>query len=219
MDLKIERVDLTYKSNFADPQFSLLSAPRVLHFLFVKLKEFGVRSSDLKMEGNISNLPEFSITCTLPGLNSVLRIRVDALELNAFAPAVANTPPVSKIAGAALAALKDIGGAAFSGTLLHEVVWAAHGTPSVPAMDYLRGFLSPNVPAPPSGLAFTLNPDQSVGRQSANVAVALSAVVPKGLYLQINAGYDGRLSTEEVRVGFGTTISATLDMLNITQPK
>src|SRR5439155_24016786 len=95
----LQRLDIVYKAPLHDPQFSLANAPRSFHFLFSSLKPFGLRPADLKLEGNLANPGEFSISCPLPNLGTTVRLRFDTVEVNVF------SPPQDALLAAAVAAV------------------------------------------------------------------------------------------------------------------
>lgn len=212
LKFEIQRQDLFYKASFADSQFAIAGGARSLHFIYVRLKKYGVRTSDIKIEGNLNNPPDIVISCGLPTAQAVLRMRLDSFEINCVAPS--DGALMQEVVEAAIAATKDIAGAAFSGIATHESTWAAHGHMAVPVADYLRRFVT-QLPhgASSSGLGFALGPDSSQSRLNTYAVVAPSMAVPDGLYLQVNSLHDGRLPIPELRGNFRALIQIWAERL------
>lgn len=215
--VEIQRDELTYKAFFADPQFALLAAPaRTLHHLFARLAPLGLRLPDIKIEGNINNLPDFVVSCSLPTNSMILKFRLETLEATAFSLAAANT--VIDVLTAALSAVGDITGPSFKGLAAHEILWAAHcvlrtGTLAEYLEQYVRQ--SPWGNEGLGGLGFRLGANPDEARMSAHAVISPSAVISGALYFQVSAGYEGKLDLRAAQERFTSLLRHTATSLRL----
>ncbi len=87
----------------------------------------------------------------------------------------------------------------------------------MPVGEYLAQFVR-SIPAgsAPAGIAFNLGGDVTNGRLSSHSVIAPSVLVPNGLYVQVNAAYEGRLTVTDIRDRFNEMIMSSLQGLNLS---
>jgi len=211
----IRREDLSYKAIFAEPQFALLfAAARSFQFLHARLAPLGLRLADIKVEGTAANPGEFTIVCSLPLRNAALRIRLENIELTAVSPAPAGV--LREVAATGIEAVREIAGSNFRRVAVHQVIWEAHGTLELPVLDFLKRYVpvSPWEGRATGGVSFSIGGD-SAGRVAGHAVLAPSVLLEGGLYLQINANFDGALSVDSVREGFSSLVQEVGQRLGI----
>lgn len=191
------RTDVAYRATFASPQFGLLTAAaRSFHSLHSRLARFGLRLSDIKVEGNATNPADFAIVCTFPALSAVLRLKLETIEFNVYS--LVGDSNLQPMISEAVETVKEIAAPMYKPIAIHQVTLEFHGTLSdITPRDYLLRFVK-TIPWAESqhegvNLAFGIGGDPATGRLSAAVVVAKSSVIADALYLQITAGYDGGL--------------------------
>ncbi|MCX6621376.1 MAG: hypothetical protein NTY38_09900 [Acidobacteria bacterium] len=81
MTLRRIRSELHYRGGYGDIAFELLSAPAPLYKALVKhLGQFGGNLQNLSSES--PSLADTHVSCRLPELNVVIRVRIDRVELD-----------------------------------------------------------------------------------------------------------------------------------------
>lgn len=214
----IKRSEIAYRVRFADPQFALSNGGRSLHFLFARLKPFGLNVSDLKLEGALGNPSSIVLSASLIALGVALRLRLDTLELEAFSPPP--DAPLVEIVASTLKAVEEIAGPGYSGLATQEVTFGVHGILDMPVSSYLNRFIRTRpAGSTTSGVGFKLNGDDAKGRLSTYSVIAPSVIVPEALFVQVNAAYQGRVPTAEVRQDFEKTVRSSLEGLNLLLPE
>lgn len=216
----VKSANISYRAVFEGPQFGLLqSASKIYHTLYTRLGRYGLTLDGLRVQGTANAPAEFVITCSLPSTSAILRIKLEGLEVNAYA--VTPDTKLVEVVVEAIEATKEITTPMFRSISVHHVTLELHGVPSgIAANEYLLNFVK-IVPWDESrkvgvNLAFTLGPDTQTRRVTSTVVIAQSAVVPAGLYIQVSASYDGRQHLNDVNSAYATLTLDALKRLHLS---
>lgn len=218
--LDVKRLDTTYRAHFQAPQFGLLQAVgRTLDILYRRFNPYGIRLADITVESHPSKPAEFAVNCALPFVNAAAKFRLESFELIAFTP-----PAGTSVLGAVktgLEALGEIAGQMLRAVGTHQATIEIHGVlAGIATKDYLLRYMKilPWEPTTAVGVAFHLGPDPD-GRLMGVALVAPSAVIPDGLYIQVNASYQGALAIEDVARKFVELANDALHRLAVDTPE
>lgn len=212
----VRQQSLSYKAGFAEPQFTLgWSIARSFQILYSRLIRYGMRLTDLKAEGSPGNPADFAISCWLPSHNTLLKFRLENIELSTSS---SDAAILVGILQAAIEGVKQIAGDNFRPLIFQQLILETHGLlPEQPVDGYLARYTK--VPAEPGvrtgGVGFNLGASADEGRLTANVVIAPSAIIEHGLYLQVNASWGGSSDLKQLQERFTSLVSSTLGILGL----
>lgn len=188
----VKRSNLNFEAGFNRPQFLLFRDTHgLLHQLYKGLETYGVRLSDLRIEGTGGTAADFNILCYLFNFYMTLRIRLDRIEVFCSELPQEYVPKYGSAIVDALAAISayhpDVRFQAYGLTVdMHGILEGNL------AKDYLLRFtkkitdgLGPSIGA---GTVMYFGPEGS--RLLCSVTVDMSAAIPDALYVRTHVIWD-----------------------------
>ena len=190
--LRAVQSDLAYQGDFSSPAFELVgSFATLLGRLHARLATFGLRPGDLKLEPG-QGLADSALACSLPGLNAVVRVRVERVEANFLELRRVTQDQVAGIILQAVGAVQDLlPQVSFKS---HSIGLSAHGLfEDIVYEDFIQRYApkSPEDlgPALGRGVVCYYGPEEE--RDSSLVVLDKSLLVPGGLYLRTHFSLNG----------------------------
>lgn len=186
---EVKSGDIFFQAFYSRPVFGLLqNAPSLSEQLFARLNRHGLRLSDIKIENGLGTLNEAQATASFLSLSTVVKIRLDTIEVNCFNARAVAEEQIGDLVIGALEAVK-----LHAPTLIFDAYTFALGMHGLlqgtTAVDFLQGFSNPPESrlGPLSGTGMVLYYGPSEGRLRAAVTADLSGVIDGALFLRPTA--------------------------------
>jgi hypothetical protein len=215
--LKPLRSEVQYHGIFAAPAFSLLSRSATL--LENILKHLGKYGANLNSIAVDSLVPNANVACSLVDLGTIVRIRLDRLEISFVRFHHVGEPTAKQIfldSYAALQKTPDVPG--FTEHLLNVHLYAEIVNGSY--IDIIQRYvktpevLGENVEA---GVVFYLPGDQSQGERQGSIVIDRLVGQGRGMDLRINLSLDARaVAAEDVSERIDNFVNRQIERLGFT---
>lgn len=198
-ELEVRQSEFSYLATLESPVFDVLCRGGQLYgAIFAGLNRFGVKLQDLKVESASLNPADISVACYLLDRGSVIRYRLDRVEVWSTHLRVGGES-LGRLIEDAVRVLRDASQAARVGT--HTLSLGIHGLLVNTTIEaWLAGYVSKTPRGAfsfnPSGVSFSCEWPGAEGESS--VVLERSLTVPIGVSFRGTSVHPGRLSELEV---------------------
>lgn len=197
--LQVRQSEFSYIASLVAPAFDVLAVPgQLFGAIYSGLAPFGVKLTEIKVETPSLNPGDISVACFMLDRGSVIRYRLDRVEVWSTNPRAFGEEGLAQLIEGALRVLQQASGVARVAT--HTLSLAFHGLfTQGKVADRLALYVSRG-PANglrfrPSGVSFSCELPEGQGEGS--IVLERSLIVPEGAFLRGTSVHPGKLSERE----------------------